>query len=104
MTPATLAATLLIVATLADIASTEYALRRGLSEGNPVAAKLMAVFGKFWGLPKLALAARVGSCNTPQSPPRAGFFTPARNSLQRTANSPISPLKTGLPSAETAPH
>ena len=39
MTPATLAATLLIVATLADIASTEYALRRGLSEGNPVAAK-----------------------------------------------------------------
>jgi hypothetical protein len=42
MTPATLAATLLIVATLADIASTEYALRRGLSEGNPVAAKLMS--------------------------------------------------------------
>lgn len=57
MTPATLAATLLIVATLADIASTEYALRRGLSEGNPVAAKLMSHFGKFWGLPKLALAA-----------------------------------------------
>ena len=57
MTPATHAATLLIVATLADIASTEYALRKGLSEGNPVAAKLMAVFGKFWGLPKLALAA-----------------------------------------------
>ncbi len=35
MTPATVAATLLVIATLADIASTEYALRRGLSaSGN----------------------------------------------------------------------
>jgi hypothetical protein len=50
MTPATLAATLLIVATLADIASTEYALRRGLSEGNPVAAKLMSRIRQVLGL------------------------------------------------------
>lgn len=39
-----------------------------------------------------------------ESPPRAGFFTPARNSTQRAANSPVSPLKSGRASAETAPH
>ncbi len=43
-------------------------------------------------------------CHSPQSPPRAGFFTPARISTQQPANSPISPLKTGRASAETAPH
>ena len=45
----------LLIATLADIFSTEYALRKGYTEGNPVAGFLMKHFGRWWYLPKMAV-------------------------------------------------
>lgn len=44
------------VANLADILSTNYLLRRGGRELNPVMRWAMDKFGKAWVIPKLALA------------------------------------------------
>ena len=49
----------LLVATIADILTTEYALKKGYIEGNPVAGFLMAKLGRWWYLPKIALVAVV---------------------------------------------
>lgn len=45
-----------IMANLADIVSTNKVLRRGGRELNPVMRWAMEKFGKFWVVPKLALA------------------------------------------------
>jgi len=56
MTLNTILAAVMMMATVADILTTEYGIKRGSAESNPVAKFLMARLGRWWYAPKLLAA------------------------------------------------